>query len=323
MRKIETSESPSPLRGYLAVTAAAACWGSSGIFIKLIMTGSGMTATALAFWRDIGAFLLFLTICGLFRRNGLRVHRSDWPWLVCMGVSLGLFHVSWNLGILINGPAVTTVQQAAMPVIVLVVARFVWGERLNWQKLGAAFLIVIGTVFVSGILSTGARPLTVHGLTAGFCVPVFYAGWSMFGKQVRGRYSAEVVLTYAFGIAALVLLPFQFRIGFFWPMSPWIWTWYAGLIGLATGGGFFAYTYGLGHLPAGVASILVMTEILFVSVYSFFLLNEMMTPMESAGAVLVIGGVVLLFQRKERRPDTKRVHHRNLNSKPNEEESGS
>ena len=323
MRKIRAPERLSPMRGYLAVTGAAACWGTSGIFIKLIMTGSGMTATALAFWRDIGTFFLFFAICGLFRRNGLRVHRSDWPWLACMGVSLGLFHVSWNLGILINGPAVTTVQQAAMPVIVLVVARIVWGERLNRQKLGAAFLIVVGTVFVSGILSAGGRPLTIPGVAVGFCVPVFYAGWSMFGKQVRGRYSAEVVLTYAFGIAALVLLPFQFRLGYPRTVSPWTWVWYAGLIGLATGGGFFAYTYGLGHLPAGVASILVMTEILFVSVYAFFLLNEMMTFMESAGAVLVIGGVALLFQRNDRRPAPVSAHPHKLNSKSNEKESGS
>ena len=30
------------------------------------MTGSGLTATSLAFWRDTAAFLLFFCICALF-----------------------------------------------------------------------------------------------------------------------------------------------------------------------------------------------------------------------------------------------------------------
>ena len=55
-----------------------------------------------------------------------------------------------------------------------------------------------------------------------------------------------------------------------------------------------------------MASILAMSEILFVSVYSYFLLNEMMTGPETLGAMLVIAGVVLLVQRKQRPPAAER-----------------
>lgn len=53
--------------GYIAVTAAAACWGTSGIFIKLIMSHSGITATPLAFWRDLTTCLVFVCVSALFR----------------------------------------------------------------------------------------------------------------------------------------------------------------------------------------------------------------------------------------------------------------
>jgi len=33
-------------------------------------------------------------------------------------LSLGVFHVLWNLGVTINGVAVSTVQQAVMPIII-------------------------------------------------------------------------------------------------------------------------------------------------------------------------------------------------------------
>lgn len=288
--------------GYIAVTAAAACWGTSGIFIKLIMTGSGLTATSLAFWRDTAAFLLFFCICALFRRRELRIHTSDWPWLALMGASLGLFHVSWNLGIVLNGPAITTVQQAAMPVIVIVVARVVWQEPLTVRKICAIILIITGTIFVSGILSSVRSDVTAAGVAAGFCVPLFYAAWSMFGKKVSGQHAPEVVLTYAFGIAAMVLLPFQFSLASPLPVPPLTWIWFAGLIGVSTVAGFFAFTWGLKQLPAGVTSILVMSEILFVSVYAYYLLGEMMTTTELIGAFLVICGVVTLLERRKIQP---------------------
>lgn len=297
----ETRRSSS-MWGYIAVTTAAACWGTSGIFIRLIMVDSDISATALAFWRDTATFLAFFCICALFRRRELRFKRSAWPWLALMGISLGLFHVSWNLGINLNGPAITTVQQAAMPVIVIIVARIAWKEPLTLRKIGAIILIITGTIFVSGIISSSRSDVTAAGVAAGFCVPVFYAAWSMFGKKVSSQYAPEVLLTAAFGIAALVLLPFQFSLASPLPVAPQTWLWFGGLIGVSTVAGFFAFTFGLKHLPAGIASILVMSEILFVSVYAYYCLGEMMATTEYIGAFLVVCGVVTLLQRRKMPP---------------------
>ena len=284
--------------GSLAVLGAAACWGTSGIFIKLIMSGIDMPAVSLAFWRDTAAFFFFIGICGIFRRRELRIQKSDWPWLGLMGISLGLFHVSWNLGVHLNGPAITTVQQAAMPVIVIVVARIAWQEPLTIRKIAAVILIIIGTVFVSGMTSSVRSEVTAAGVAAGFCVPATYAAWSIFGKKVSGRYAPEVVLTYAFGIAALVLLPLQFSLASPLPVPLRIWLWFAGLITLSTVAAFFAFAFGLRRLPAGVSSILAMSEILFVSIYAYCLWGEMMTTIEGIGALLVICGVLTLLQRR-------------------------
>jgi drug/metabolite transporter (DMT)-like permease len=43
-----------------------------------------------------------------------------------------------------------------------------------------------------------------------------------------------------------------------------------------------------------VASILAMSEIAFVAIYAYFLLNERLTASQILGAVLVVGGVLLL-----------------------------
>ncbi|MGD1992657.1 MAG: DMT family transporter [Anaerolineae bacterium] len=284
--------------GFLSVLLAAACWGTSGIFVKYIAAGTEVTALALAFWRDLTTFLVLLTGMVLFRRRRLRVERRDLPWLLALGASLGIFHVFWNLGVLFNGAAVATVQQAAMPAIVAVVAWLIWSEALTWDKILAIVLTFVGTVLVTGIDALQRAQLSLGGLLIGLGIPITYAAWTLFGKQVRQRYDALTALTYAFGFGALVLLPFQFFTPQPWPVPGLSLVWFAALIGLSTIVPFSAYTFGLGGLPASVASIVAMSEIPIVSVYAYFLLDERLSPDQLLGAGLVVAGVLLLSRRR-------------------------
>jgi len=108
--------------GYASVIAAAAFWGASGVFVKLIADNEAVSATALAFWRDLTTFVCLLLL-GLITIPGkIRIKRSDWRHMVGMGASLGAFHISFNLSIMLNGAAVTTIQLAVMPAIVTIAA---------------------------------------------------------------------------------------------------------------------------------------------------------------------------------------------------------
>jgi DME family drug/metabolite transporter len=296
----------SDLAGSLAVVLAAVCWGTSGILVKFIAADTGVSALALAFWRDITTFLVLLTGMALLRPTWLRVRRADLHWLLALGISLGIFHVLWNLAVFLNGAAVATVQQAAMPAIVAVAAWLLWRESLAWSKLAAILLTFAGTVLVSGldvVASQGAR-LSMEGLLVGLAVPVTYAGWNLLGKKVRHTCNPFTTLTYAFGFGALVLLPFQFFTPQRWPVPPSALLWFASLIAVATIIPFSLYTFALGRLPASVATILAMSEIAFVAAYAYVLLGERLTASQILGATLVIGGILLLsWQRwRERAP---------------------
>ena len=286
--------------GCLAVLFATACWGTSGIFVKFVMSGTEVTALALAFWRDLSTFLVLLTGVGLLRPAWLRVRRRDLPWLVGLGCSLGIFHVFWNLGVFLNGAAVATVQQAAMPAIVAVAAWLIWREPLTWNKMLAIVLTFAGTVLVSGLDVLGQAELTLSGILIGLGIPFGYASWNLFGKKVREHYNPLVTLTFGFGFGALMLLPFQFFTPQPWPVSGASWLWFAGLIFISTILAFSTYTFGLGRLPASVATILAMAEIPIVAFYAYVLLGELMTADQVLGALLVVGGVLLLSWRKRR-----------------------
>jgi drug/metabolite transporter (DMT)-like permease len=283
--------------GSLAVLAATALWGTSGIFVRLIVTSKGVTSFALAFWRDFFTFVVLLAVTALLRPAFLRVQRRDLPWLIALGASLGTFHVIWNLGVFINGAAVATVQQAAMPAIVAVVAWLIWHEPLTWNKILAIVLTFTGTVLVTGLGVLGEFQLTLPGLLVGLAIPFTYALWNLLGKKVRERCNSFTTWVYAFGFSTLVLLPIQFFTAQPWPLPPTVYLWFAGLVTLSTAIPFPIYAFGLGRLPASVATILSMTEIPIVSVYAYFLLGERMSPDQVLGAVLVVVGVLLLSWR--------------------------
>jgi DME family drug/metabolite transporter len=286
------------LSGYLAVVLAAACWGLSGIFVQYTVASSGITALALAFWRDLFTFALLLVGVGLLHPAWLRVRRRDLPWLIATGFSLAAFHVLWNLGVLLNGPAVATVQQAAMPAIVALVAWLAWREPLTWVKGLAILLTFCGTALISGMDALKGAELLSPRLLVGWATPLTYAAWSLFGKRCRQSYHPLAVLTYAFAFATLALLPLQFTTPQPWPVPAASWIWFAGLVVISTILAFTAYLFSLGRLPASVASILAMSEILFVSVYAWFLLRQSLGTDQALGAALVIGGVVLLSWKR-------------------------
>ena len=82
-----------------------------------------------------------------------------------------------------------------------------------------------------------------------------------------------------------------------------VWLGFAGWI-IQTIVAFGAYLFGLGRLPAGIASILAMSEIAFVSLYAYFWLGERLGPIQIFGVALVVGGVLLLVQRQKMSRET-------------------
>jgi len=281
----------------LSIFAAAACWGASGIFVKFIAENEAVSAITLAFWRDFTTFICLLLLGLAAIPDKIRIRRTDWRYVTGMGASLGVFHIVYNLGVVLNGAAVTTIQQAIMPAIVTVAARYLWQEPLTRRKIMAVILAFAGAVLVAGPSDIHSSAVTPVGLLSGLSVPFFYALWTLFVKRVRMQYDSLVVLIFAFGLASSLLLPLQFFVPQPWPLQPTTWLWFTGLIGLSTLSAFFLYAVGIGRLQAGIASILLMSEIVFAVVYAYILLGERLAISQITGSVLVVGGVLLLLRK--------------------------
>jgi DME family drug/metabolite transporter len=282
--------------GLAFVVLATACWSTSGLFISLVVRGSGISPWGLAFWRDLGTFTALLIIITIFRPGArLRVRRRDLPWLAAMGaISIGLFHVMWNTAVLVNGVSVATVIQANAPIFVTLMAWLLWREPLTRRKIGAIVLAFLGTVLIARLDGLGSTQVTLFGLLIALGAALAYGGFSLFGKKLVGDYSPWTILLYAFGFGALTLLPFQIRTAIPWPIPVSVLGFFAALVLLSTISGFVLYTTGLRRLQASVAAIVATTEVPFAAVVSYIALGERLDGWQILGAVLVIVGVILL-----------------------------
>lgn len=285
----------SRLGGLALVVLATACWSTSGIFISLVVQGSGISPVGLAFWRDLGTFTCLLIGIGILKPGLLKVNRRDLPWLIAMGIfSIGVFHVLWNMTVLLNGASVATVIQANAPIFVTLMAWLIWKEPLTGQKIVAVGLAFAGTVLLSGLHELGGASITTLGLLTGLGAAVTYGSLSLFGKKLTNDYSPWTILVYIFGTGSLVLLPFQFSSPFPWPLPLTVLGNYTALVLLTTISGFALYTIGLSKLQASIAAITANTEVPFAAILAYLILKERLDGWQVLGAVLIIVGVVLI-----------------------------
>lgn len=281
--------------GLALVVLASACWSMSGFFINYVVAGSGISAWNLAFWREVltGAFL-FAGI-RLFKPSLLRVKQRDVPWLMAIGgLGMGLLHVTWNMSVVMNGMAVATVLQYNAPFFVAIISWLVWREPLTRRKVVAVLLAFAGTILVSQFDWRAGSQMTWTGFWVGLGTAVSFSNISLFGKKLSGDYNTWTILLYTFLFGALVLLPFQ--------LGHWLPQTVTGTAGLAMLGlvlvtsviGYALYTNGLNRLQSSVAVIVATMEVPFAALVAFLAFGQRLDGRQILGAILVVGGIVLL-----------------------------
>jgi DME family drug/metabolite transporter len=288
------------LTGILLVISATACWATSGIFINLIVRQSGLSPVGLAFWRDLTTSLLMLAGILVIKPQLLVIKKKDLPWLMGMGsISIGIFHIFWNKAVVMIGASLATVVQCNAPIFVTIMAWFLFREKITARKVIAVVLAAVGTVLVSGISSVNEWKILPLGLLIALGSAITYGSLSLFGKKLRGDYSAWTILFYCFAFATLTLFIVQLGQPDPWPAGTNILPLFTGFVLISTIVGFALYTTSLVYLPASVASITATSEILFASILAYIFLHERMDSWQIVGAVLIIAGVVLVSLAKE------------------------
>jgi drug/metabolite transporter (DMT)-like permease len=275
-------------RGIPAAALAMVGWAASGVIAKGI---SELGALAVVFWRMwIYAIivLVFLHLRGTpLRGSSIRASLGGG---LALGADIMLFFVSIRLTTVANA----TVIGSCQPVIMLLIAGRLFGERPRRADWALALLALTGVAVVL-FGSSGLPEWSPRGDLLSVVTVVAWTLYFVFSKLTRatidsGQYTGATAL-----LAALVATPFAVGSGQVFDMpSPSAWLW---LVILSIGPGFTSHmlmNWAFGHIPAWLGSTLTLAIPVTSTLLAWVFLGETVVTMQFAGMAIVMLALALL-----------------------------
>lgn len=295
-------------RGYLFAFLSPVILSTTGILIRYLTQNFAIPALILAFWRDIFVVIPLGLILLLVRRSLFRLPARLLPWMILYGLVLSLFNANWTLSVAINGAAVGTVLCYSSAAFTALLGWWFLKEKLGWGKLAAVLLSLAGCLLVSGALYASSWQANVLGIVTGVGTGLCYAVYSLMGRSLSQRgLNVWTMQLYTFAFATLFLLAYNGLSKGALPgsavnMSQMIWpslgTLGWGLLILLAAGptllGFGTYNVSLSYLPSSVVNLIATLEPVFTSISAYFIFGEVLTLVQLIGALMVVGGVVVM-----------------------------
>ena len=286
-----------PLRGYTTVLLGTVIWALTGIVIKVLLTTYQMETLTIAFWRVffVTAFL-FLALL-IWDRKLFRIAPRDLGAFFVYGlIGIGIHQIVWISSVQYNGAAVATVIIYISPAIVGILAARFLNEGMNRIKIIALALTIVGCILVVRAYDLNQVQLNLLGIAVGIGSACTFATYSLMGRFISKSYSPWTSIFYAFFFGLVFLLPVVLIAGKLLPgnlpLDGWGTLLFLALV--PTLGGFGAYTVGLSHLPASVASILAAFEPVTTAIVAYFIFGETLDSLQLLGAGLILVSVVML-----------------------------
>jgi drug/metabolite transporter (DMT)-like permease len=277
---------------YLVLVAGVLCIAWSAIFVRW----TDIPGPASAFYRMLIPAIVLLPTW-FFDRNAPRVNSKTLAIIAIGGIFFALDLALYNTSILRTSAANATLLGNDTPIFVGIFTWVFLSKRPNaafW--LGLVLAIAGSLVIVWGDLARhvklGAGDAMALGASACFAV------YLMATERVRTNTSTLVFLRLAIFSSTIFLLLFNLALRI--PLGVPAGHSWAALLGLgliSQLGGYLALTYALGHLPATVTSISLLTQGPLTAVLAALLLAEPLGASQIIGGALVLGGVGLANHR--------------------------
>lgn len=288
---------------------AAVLWGTVGVSTQALYHMTATNPLSVGFFRmAIATPVLMLTSRALLGRRVFQIARRDLGGMVLIGLMLALYQACYFASIVFVGVAIATlVTLSVAPILVALLSVAITRERPTRAVAFALVGALVGVVCLVGLPSNAEqRGATGIGVLLALGSALGYAIVTLAARVLAGRYHALQINTVAFGTGALVLLPLALLSGFVvtYPVRGWLLLIYLGVVPTALA--YALFLTGMRSTPATVASIVTLLEPLTATVLAWVLFGERLTALGIAGALLLLGALVVLsLSQRERRKDAR------------------
>ncbi|MCB1232690.1 MAG: DMT family transporter [Verrucomicrobiae bacterium] len=307
MNRPDVSSSHISPRHLAGLIGGALCIAFAPIFAVLSVRLGGVGLWDAAFWRVfLGAVALGVLNTWqrtpFFGRQGFSSDGGRWRgWIWVPGIVFALDFWAWHWSFEHTSVANSTLLANTAILIVTLFAWLVWKEKLSRRFVSGAVLAFGGVALL--MLSSARRvPPTdgnpVFGDLLALLTACFYASYQLTMKHYRRHRSAPVLMFWASLGAAILLFPLAWiHPDPFWPEHGWMGWWPLigiGVVSHACGQGLIAY--GLGGVPASLASVVLLVQPVTTAVLGAVILGQPLVPWQVFGGAAVVGGLFLAIR---------------------------
>ena len=296
-QRMDMSQEKSVTLGLIVLVIGAVAIGLAAPLVKL----SELGPQAIGFWRmalAIPAALLWMA----FDRNPPATDATPHGWkryvfLALPGLLFACDLAFWHAGIKITTAANATFLANLQPVFVVLGAWLIFGQTITRRFMIAAGLSVAGAAILSSA-NVSIAPERLPGDVLSMMTAIWYAGYILAVRQARSYASTGTVIACTCAVTAPVLLGVTLAFGETL-MPPTLADWWP-LIGLALGVqiiGQGGVAFGLGRVPAQIASIVILIQPIVAALAGWLMFGEALVGIQFLGAGLVLVGVYLAQRR--------------------------
>lgn len=278
------------MKFYLMFVAAMLIFGSNGVFASMLE----MSGAQLVLLRTLigGAVLLIIILISRSRTPKEVLLREKWRLLfagVCLGANWALLFEAYNL----MNVSLATLTYYTAPVLVLVLAPLVLKERQNGLAYLGMAVVIVGMLLVVGT-DFGEGGVSATGLIVGLGSAVFYAMLMLVNKQITGVSGLNLTFI-EIVIAAVTLLPYVFATSGGVPLPTDARGIFALLFLCTVNTGFACWLYfsSMNRLPAKAVALMGYFDPVSALIFSAVFLDERLSSVQLAGAILVLAGALV------------------------------
>ena len=278
------------MKFYLMFVAAMLIFGSNGVFASMLE----MSGAQLVLLRTLigGAVLLIIILISRSRTPKEVLLREKWRLLfagVCLGANWALLFEAYNL----MNVSLATLTYYTAPVLVLVLAPLVLKERQNGLAYLGMAVVIVGMLLVVGT-DFGEGGVSATGLIVGLGSAVFYAMLMLVNKQITGVSGLNLTFI-EIVIAAVILLPCVFATSGGVPLPTDARGIFALLFLCTVNTGFACWLYfsSMNRLPAKAVALMGYFDPVSALIFSAVFLDERLSSVQLAGAILVLAGALV------------------------------
>lgn len=281
---------------------AGIMFGSSGIFVRTL-TQNGIDQTTLLFLRFSIAIIPILTAILLTDKKLFKIDLSDLPLFLISAVCIIGLNLCYNESMTSVSLSLAAVLLSLAPIYVLIIAYFLFNEKITSKKLICMALAIFGCILMTRVLETDLSNIPLFGILSGICAGLFWAVYLMASKKSieKGNHT-YTILFYSIIFITIALIPLTdfSQISDFVSINPILIILF--LIMHSTFSFALPYilsTLSLNYMDSGVSSILLSgSEPLAALIFGLVIYAEIPTTLMFCGFVLSIIAMMAL-SRKE------------------------